>query len=103
MSSHQPPIFALKRQYDNVMSKNECSLFASFDSCVASLPVRRSDLLKGYLRLLDFPFYAREEDMEVMVLRLEENRGNESARSIVRYGCGQSGPGTWVEQRDPIF
>ena len=93
MSSHRPPIFALKRHYDNVMSKNECSLFASFDSYVASLPVRRSDLLGDYLRLVDFPFYAREGDMEVMVLRLEENRGNESARSIVRYGCGQSGSG----------
>lgn len=75
------------------MITNNAPLFNTFEDYLESLPVRRSITLEGYVKLVELPFFARNEDLMMMVSRLEGNEGSESARSLVRYGCGQSGSG----------
>ena len=89
-----PPINDLRKHYNSVMRKNKAPLFETFESYLASLPVRRWIVAEEYVKLVTVPFFAREEDMKRMVARLEgEKGGNMQARSLVRYACGQSGAG----------
>ena len=101
MAAHVPivaaaPIDALREQYDTVKCRNKAPLFRTFDDYFASRPVRRSNKLGDYVKLAELPFFAREEDMKLMVARLEGEKGGNNvmqARSLVRYACGQSGAG----------
>ena len=99
MAAHVPvvaaaPTDALREQCDTAKCRNKAPLFRTFDDCFASRPVRRSNKLGDYVKLAELPFFAREEDMKLMVARLEgEKGGHMQARSLVRYACGQSGAG----------
>ena len=66
------------------MCKNSARLFSSFEMYYNSLPVRMLNFADVSLKLVDFPFFARPEDMEVTVSRLESQ--SFASRAVVKYG-----------------
>ena len=73
----------LNGHFDAVMVQNPAPLFESYETHKASLPVRRIMQRLEPLKLVDLPFFARDEDLQVTVKRLEFQ--SNQARSLVRY------------------
>jgi hypothetical protein len=91
-----PPRVGLEAQFQEKMRQNPAPLFADFETYVKHLPWRQSFESETWLRLCEYPFYARSEDLEAMARRLESSkRTPESAvnRPIVKYAVSPSGTG----------
>ena len=73
----------LKGHFDAVMAQNPAPLFESYETYKASLPFRKIMQRREPLKLVDLPFFAREEDLQVTVKRLEYQ--SNQARGLVRY------------------
>ena len=81
--SDDRPASALKRHYDAVMKQNLGPLFETFETYKSSLPVRQTELSNPPLILVDLPFFARQEDLDVTTKRLEFK--SSKLRSQVKY------------------
>ena len=73
----------LNAHFDAVMAQNPAPLFESYETYKASLPIRTIMQRLDPLKLVDLPFFAHEEDLQVTVKRLEYQ--SKYARSLVRY------------------
>ena len=92
--NYPSPKVGLKDQYDETMRRNPAALFVDFQTYVGHLPFRQSSNGE-WLKLCEYPFYARSEDLATMARRLESEMTGEygSTRPIVKYAVSPSGTG----------
>ena len=77
------PNAALTRHFDEVMGHSPAPLFENYETYKSSLPVRKILKRAEPLKLVDLPFFARDEDLQVTMKRLELQ--SDEPRSVVRY------------------
>ena len=88
------PKTRLEAHFNKKMQNTDVPLFKDFETYLGTMPVRRDEITMMHYRLCDFPFWAKDEDVDFMVEVLE---GNETvvpgARAYVIYAAAPTQSG----------